>query len=139
MQGAGNLGRKVLPYAFVLPAILFLLIFTIYPLLDMVYMSFTDWKLVQPAKNFVGLHNYNYLFGRSDFWNALGNTVYYSVLTVVSASGSVARRCASESNGSSLDGPRCASIPTTIRTTCPVTASSCTGSSSAAHPRSTCS
>lgn len=84
MQGAGNLGRKVLPYAFVVPAILFLLIFTIYPLLDMVYMSFTDWKLVQPAKNFVGLHNYNYLFGRSDFWNALGNTFYYSVLTVVS-------------------------------------------------------
>ena len=37
-----------------------------------------------PAKNFVGLHNYRYLFGRSISGTPMGNTFYYSVLTVIS-------------------------------------------------------
>lgn len=71
------------PYLFILPAMAFLIMFTIYPLGNLVYLSFTDWNLVNPVKNWKGLSNYKYLFSRADFKAALGNTFYYTFFNVV--------------------------------------------------------
>lgn len=71
------------PYLFILPAMSFLILFTIYPLGNLVYLSFTDWNLVNPVKNWKGLSNYRYLFGRADFKAALGNTFYYTFFNVI--------------------------------------------------------
>ena len=48
----------------------------------MIYLSFTDWNLVSPIKNFVGLTNFIYLFKREDFLAALRQTFQYTVWTV---------------------------------------------------------
>lgn len=62
---------------------LFLLVFTLYPLANMIYLSMTDWQLMSKTKNFVGLDNFVYLFSRSDFINALGNTFFYTFWLVI--------------------------------------------------------
>lgn len=78
-----KLREKILPYLFVAPAMVFLLIFTLYPLIYMIYISFTDWTLVSKTKNFVGWENFVYIWQRADFLNALGNTFFYTFWTVL--------------------------------------------------------
>jgi len=84
MNGLTSTWRdRVRPYLFILPAMIFLVVFTIYPLGNLVYLSFTDWNLVNPVKNWKGLANYRYLFGRQDFKTALVNTFYYTFWNVL--------------------------------------------------------
>lgn len=80
---AGKFSRKILPYIFVTPAMLFLVVFTLYPLANMIYLSMTDWRLMSKTKKFVGLDNFVYLLNRSDFINALGNTFFYTFWAVI--------------------------------------------------------
>lgn len=74
--------RVLKPYLMVAPAIILLLIFTYYPMIDMVYLSFFDYNLIS-EKTFVGLENYRRLFTVNiDFWNSLRNTVIFTVANV---------------------------------------------------------
>jgi len=67
---------------FVLPWLLGLLIFTAYPVLASVYFSFTDYSITQ-TPNFVGLDNYRtMLFTDPAIWTAVGNSLYYALLSV---------------------------------------------------------
>ena len=62
---------KAKPYAMIAPAMIFLMVFTIYPMVDLLYLSFFKFKLVRPdLKTFCGLDNYNYLL----FGNFLNST-----------------------------------------------------------------
>jgi len=84
MNGLTSTWRdRIRPYLFILPAMIFLVVFTIYPLGNLVYLSFTDWNLVNPVKNWKGISNYKYLFGRKDFNIALTNTFYYTFWNVL--------------------------------------------------------
>ena len=75
MNGLSNNWRdRIRPYIFILPAMIFLALFVVYPLVNMIYLSFTDWNLVSPRKNFVGFENFTYIFKRVDFLDALKNT-----------------------------------------------------------------
>lgn len=74
---------KIKDFSFALPALLFLAIFTYYPLLYSAYLSFTDWNMIRPEKNFVGLDNYTKLFSDETFYHVLKVTFYYTVLDVV--------------------------------------------------------
>ncbi len=75
--------RRWLPYLFTSPAIIVFLLFFIYPIFYMIYLSFTSWDLISPTKNFVGLQNYKDLFFNPEFWQVLSNTIVYTILTVV--------------------------------------------------------
>lgn len=71
-------------YAMVAPAIIFLLLFTIYPMLNLIQLSFYKGNALKPYKQFVGLNNYNQIFFvKTDFLTALKNTAYYTVMVVV--------------------------------------------------------
>ena len=73
-----------MPYVMVAPAMGFLLIFTFYPMVNLVYLSVFDYNLVNPIKKFVGLKNYHTLFFvRRDFMIALKNTAVYTAAVVV--------------------------------------------------------
>ena len=73
----------VSPYAMVFPAMVFLLVFVIYPAINMVYLSFFNYNLISDKK-FIGWQNYRRLFFVSlDFTNALKNTAIYTVVTLV--------------------------------------------------------
>ncbi|QTQ15115.1 sugar ABC transporter permease [Treponema parvum] len=67
------------------PAIVFLIIFTYWPLINLVQLSFQDYNMINPAKTkFVGLQNfYNILFVKDDFIVALKNTSVYTCCVVI--------------------------------------------------------
>lgn len=67
-------------YLFVLPMTLFFIVFTLYPALEAVRMSFFDFR--RSGEIFVGLQNYKDIFGEERFLKALGNTFLY-VLYIV--------------------------------------------------------
>ncbi|MCD8362784.1 MAG: sugar ABC transporter permease [Lachnospiraceae bacterium] len=68
---------------FVLPALIPLIIFWIYPILRSVWLSFTNWDFMTPDYDVVGLKNYISLLKDSRFYNALWNTVIFTVGTLV--------------------------------------------------------
>lgn len=65
--------------AFLFPAILLLLVFSIIPIIWVIYLGFTDYNVFQPAK-WVGLENYKKVFSDAKFWQSLKNTFYYWIL-----------------------------------------------------------
>lgn len=78
-----RLKNGIKPYLMVAPATVFLVLFTLYPMLNLVYLSFFDYNLMNPVKKFVGLKNYNILFViKNDFYVVLRNTAVYTVAVV---------------------------------------------------------
>ncbi len=70
-------------YFFVLPSFVHLLIFVAIPLVFSLYLSFTDWRQPNPRNAlFIGLENYQFLFGDRRFWAAMRNTAYFTALFV---------------------------------------------------------
>ncbi len=67
---------------FVLPALIPLFIFWIYPILRSVWLSFTDWDFMTPDYNFVWFKNYTSLFKDSRFYEALWNTLVFTAGTL---------------------------------------------------------
>ncbi|HSN71208.1 MAG TPA: sugar ABC transporter permease, partial [Steroidobacteraceae bacterium] len=55
---------------------------TVFPLAAVTYLSLQDALLTSPASEFAGLANYARLLDDARFWNALGNTVYFAVVSV---------------------------------------------------------
>jgi multiple sugar transport system permease protein len=70
---------------FLLPALLFLTIFLIFPLLYIVYLSFTSGSFTLRGVQWIGINNYLRLFAAPDFWQVLGNTLYFSACTVIAS------------------------------------------------------
>lgn len=72
-----QIGRFVLPYAMVMPAIILLIVFTFWPIVNMVYLSFFENGL--KGNVFVGWANYRRLFMGDQFTSAFKNTLIYMV------------------------------------------------------------
>jgi sn-glycerol 3-phosphate transport system permease protein len=71
-------------YLMIAPAILFLLVFTIYPMLNLIKLSLYKGNATRPYKEFVGLGNYRNLFTvNPDFLVALRHTAYYTLMVVI--------------------------------------------------------
>ena len=64
---------------FVLPSVLFVILFFLTPLAMTVWMSLHNWPLLG-AHRFLGLGNYRELLGDAAFWSALGFTFRYALL-----------------------------------------------------------
>ena len=62
---------------FVAPNLLLLAAFTYWPLIFNLYLSLTEWNMISPDKDFVGLENYRDLAGDPAFWRIFGNTFYF--------------------------------------------------------------
>lgn len=60
------------------PAVLFVLVFTAYPLSQMIWMSFHTWSLIEPKK-WVGLANFIKAYNDRQFWISLGFTLKYTI------------------------------------------------------------
>lgn len=71
------------PYLFIAPAIVIFLIFSVYPIFNMVELSFYDWNMISPEKEFIGLTNYQNLFQDSDFLQTVLNTVLFTIFSVL--------------------------------------------------------
>lgn len=66
----------------VLPALIGLLIVEVYPSLDSIRLSFLDKQLLNPETHFVGLQNYIEIFGDSEIYRIIGNTLLFTIVSL---------------------------------------------------------
>ena len=57
------MGKRLKNYLYIAPAILFLLLFTLYPIIRSVYLSFFETDSVFSFLDFVGLQHYREMLG----------------------------------------------------------------------------
>ena len=70
-------------WLFVIPALIPLIVFWIYPILRSIFISFTDWDYMSPNYNFVFFDNFIALFKDQRFYDALWNTVVFTLGTLI--------------------------------------------------------
>ena len=70
---------RLIGFAYLAPALVFVLAFTAYPLGQMVWMSFHNWSLITPPR-WVGLGNYRRAFADSQFWISFVFTLKYTAI-----------------------------------------------------------
>lgn len=75
--------KNLLGWALVLPSLVFMLVFTVYPVFRSVYLSLTKYKLGMQGPEFIGIDNYVNLFQSTLFWKVMGNTLFFALITVV--------------------------------------------------------
>lgn len=73
--------HKSVPYLFILPMLLGLILFRFGPILGSFLISFTEWRGTR-LPTFIGLANYAELLGSDTFWEVLGNTLIFALLFV---------------------------------------------------------
>ena len=75
--------ERVAAYIFVAPAVILLIAFLVVPMIYTVYFSGFIYQIMRPdAMKFIGFENYQKLFSDKNFWLALKNTVYFTVIVV---------------------------------------------------------
>lgn len=72
--------KKVVPYVFVLPFVIYSLVLTIYPAIQAFVMSFQ--RILPGQVEFIGLTNYKRLLNPI-FYQAFSNTMVYTLLTIL--------------------------------------------------------
>lgn len=68
-------------YLFLAPQLVGLIVFSLGPLVFLFVLSFFSWDGFGHER-FVGWRNFQFTFSDPDFWKAVLNTIYYTVLTV---------------------------------------------------------
>ena len=71
---------KIRPVIYLLPAIVIFALFVIYPICYNVYLSFYEWNMVSPTKDYVGLNNYTKFLSSTLFKQAGLNTIGYILI-----------------------------------------------------------
>lgn len=74
--------ETALAYLYLLPNLVIIGAFGLYPVVRALDLSLYDWDMVSPVKAFVGLANYRELLGDPEFWRAVRNTALYVACTV---------------------------------------------------------
>jgi putative chitobiose transport system permease protein len=74
--------NSITPYLFLLPALLVIGTFVVYPIFAVIYYSFTDYNIINPPV-WVGLTNYIQLLKDTVFWQALAHSFIYLLVTPV--------------------------------------------------------
>lgn len=70
-------------WIFVAPAMAVVICLLVYPLFSTVIYSFTNKTMIKPTYHFVGLKNYISILSDKDFYNAFGNTLKWTIGSVV--------------------------------------------------------
>jgi len=66
------------------PALAIYAVFALYPMLNVVILSFQKWNGLDPNRQFVGLANYSAIFTKDPvFWVAFRNTVIWTVMSLI--------------------------------------------------------
>lgn len=82
MPGMSRFGRWSM-LLWVTPAVLLLLVFVYYPVIDNLRLSLFRWNAFSPKEIWVGLDNYRALTQDPVFWSSLFNNVAYAVVSVI--------------------------------------------------------
>lgn len=71
---------NIFAYTLLLPSLIILIIFTFYPTIKSLFLSFFKWNLNN--SEFVGLENYKQVFGNDIFWQVIKNNIILVIGTV---------------------------------------------------------
>ncbi len=84
--GVPAVRRQQARYAvlFIAPGLLIYLAFMIYPFLNTIYLSFTNWDGITADKDWVGLSNYARIFGEGAALKAFVNNIIWVILGTIS-------------------------------------------------------
>ncbi len=72
-------GEWLTGYAFLAPSFIILAVFTYFPVAYALGLSLFKWRIMRGEPAFNGLTNYELLLTSEDFWQAIGNTIYFAV------------------------------------------------------------
>ena len=76
--------RNVFIVVSLLIPVILLFMFVVYPSVDLIAMSLTDWNGVSPHRSFIGVGNYVDMFTKSpDLWMSLRNNLTYLIVHMV--------------------------------------------------------
>jgi len=75
--------KLLIGYGFLIPSLLFYIVFVIYPFIDMIRLSLFRSRGLVPEPEFIGLENYSQLINDSRFWSDFTNNVIWSVATLI--------------------------------------------------------
>ncbi|MBY0221874.1 carbohydrate ABC transporter permease [Sporosarcina aquimarina] len=75
--------ENAIGYLLLVPSIIIFAVFTFWPIIYTVYLSFFDWNMISPTKEYVGLKNYIEVLSDPKTYRILGNTFLYIALLLV--------------------------------------------------------
>lgn len=75
--------NKYAPYLFVIPALVFILIFVYIPIVQNFYFSFFRMNSYSPGQKFIGLDNFKDIFQNEIFYTAIVNNTWYAVISLI--------------------------------------------------------
>ncbi|MDD7909279.1 sugar ABC transporter permease [Pseudovibrio exalbescens] len=75
--------KRLMPWLFISPFIILFMVFTLFPLLFSIYLSFQEWNPVAglSSMEYVGLYNYQLALTDPWLWKSLYNTVWLAVVS----------------------------------------------------------
>lgn len=83
MKNRTKLKSQVTAWAFILPAVLVVVVLMVYPMLSSVFYSFTNKNLVKPGYSFKGLENYIKILTDHTFWRSFWNNIKWTVASLL--------------------------------------------------------
>jgi raffinose/stachyose/melibiose transport system permease protein len=75
--------RKWVPFLYMLPALVILVMFVYYPIVRNLGYGFLKWDLMSGSKVWIGLDNYTKLLKSAEFSKAFLNNIRYVVISVI--------------------------------------------------------
>mgnify|MGYP000109803020 FL=1 len=70
-------------FLFLMPSIFFFAVFSYWPLLQNLYLSFFNWNMISPTMKFVGIENYTAVLGSEELIKILTNTIAFVAILLI--------------------------------------------------------
>ena len=77
------LSSALWPWLLLLPAFLSLASVSFYPIVNGIYLSFTNRSLITQDNDFIGIANYAQLLADPPFWNAWWHTIWFTLISTL--------------------------------------------------------
>lgn len=75
--------ETIAAWVFLSPALILFVIFVLGPILYSIGLSFTMGSFTRSGAEWVGWRNYENVFSSPDFWQVVGNTIYFTIATLL--------------------------------------------------------
>lgn len=74
---------RIVPYLYLFPTLILMVVLLFIPVIMVINYSLKDAVITNPSPIFVGLSNYAKVLSDDDFYNALGNTAFFTLGSVI--------------------------------------------------------